>query len=98
MVAEYVGLRDQIAWADVVVTGEGRLDPTSFEGKVVGGVVSARPRCGPPGSWSSPVSCAAGFTPTAPKVVALAERVGHERALADPSAGVEQVVREELSR
>lgn len=37
-VADLVGLGDVIPGADLVVTGEGRLDATSFEGKVVGAV------------------------------------------------------------
>jgi glycerate kinase len=39
-VAELVGLGEAIATADLVVTGEGRLDATSFDGKVVGAVAS----------------------------------------------------------
>ena len=38
-VAELVGLREAIAWADAVVTGEGQLDASSFSGKVVGEVL-----------------------------------------------------------
>ncbi len=38
-VAELVGLAPALADADVIVTGEGRLDATSMEGKVVGHVV-----------------------------------------------------------
>ena len=40
LVAELTGLAGRVAAADLVVTGEGRLDPSSFEGKVVGGVVA----------------------------------------------------------
>ncbi|HEX5616067.1 MAG TPA: glycerate kinase [Acidimicrobiia bacterium] len=39
VVANVVGLEDALAAADVVVTGEGALDVTSFRGKVVGGVL-----------------------------------------------------------
>jgi glycerate kinase len=39
VVAEVVGLADALDAADLVVTGEGRLDLTSFAGKVVGGVL-----------------------------------------------------------
>ena len=35
-----MGLRQHLATADLVVTGEGRLDTQSFEGKVVGGVMA----------------------------------------------------------
>lgn len=37
-VAARLGLEDAIARADLVITGEGRLDAASFRGKVVGGV------------------------------------------------------------
>ena len=39
VVAEAAGLEDALDGADLVVTGEGKLDATSFEGKVVGGVL-----------------------------------------------------------
>jgi len=38
VVAEFIGLQDAIATADVVITGEGRLDEQSLEGKAPGGV------------------------------------------------------------
>lgn len=40
LVAEVTGLAGRLATADLVVTGEGHLDPPSFHGKVVGGVIS----------------------------------------------------------
>ncbi len=39
MVAQAAGLDAAFEGAELVVTGEGRLDVTSFEGKVVGGVL-----------------------------------------------------------
>ncbi len=39
VVANAVGLDDALDDVDLVVTGEGRLDATSFAGKVVGGVL-----------------------------------------------------------
>jgi glycerate kinase len=39
VVADAVGLDALLAGADIVVTGEGKLDGTSFDGKVVGGVL-----------------------------------------------------------
>jgi glycerate 2-kinase len=39
VVARAAGLDHALERADLVVTGEGRLDRTSFEGKVVGGVL-----------------------------------------------------------
>src|SRR5439155_25551838 len=38
-IAAHVGLDADLAAADLVITGEGRLDRTSLEGKVVGGVI-----------------------------------------------------------
>ena len=34
-------LEEKINWADVIITGEGKLDHSSFEGKVVGEIVKA---------------------------------------------------------
>jgi glycerate kinase len=47
LVAELVGLPVMVELADVVVTGEGRLDRTSLDGKVVGAVLelAAQRRC-----------------------------------------------------
>jgi glycerate kinase len=39
IVAEEVGFDEAVRNADIVITGEGELDDTSFTGKVVGGVV-----------------------------------------------------------
>jgi glycerate kinase len=39
VVAQAAGLDDVMGTVDLVVTGEGKLDATSFEGKVVGGVL-----------------------------------------------------------
>ncbi|MGR2751920.1 glycerate kinase [Agromyces arachidis] len=46
--AELVGADDEIRRADVVVTGEGRLDPTSLRGKVVGHLVARARDAGVP--------------------------------------------------
>lgn len=48
MVADEVGLHDHLRGADLVITGEGQLDVTSFEGKVVGGVVDLARTAGIP--------------------------------------------------
>lgn len=41
LVAAHTGLADQIARADLIVTGEGRLDEQSLHGKVVGALAGA---------------------------------------------------------
>lgn len=40
LVADELDLFDQLPGTDLLITGEGRLDETSFDGKVVGGIVS----------------------------------------------------------
>jgi glycerate kinase len=46
LIATEVGFNEAVAAADLVVTGEGRLDQGSFNGKVVGGVLAAARRAG----------------------------------------------------
>lgn len=41
IIAEHTGLADEIAAADLVITGEGRLDDQSLHGKVVGALAEA---------------------------------------------------------
>ncbi|MEX2328138.1 MAG: glycerate kinase, partial [Nitriliruptoraceae bacterium] len=48
VVSELVGLAAAIQTADLVITGEGRLDATSFEGKVVGEVLATADEHGRP--------------------------------------------------
>lgn len=38
-VADALNLLDQIAWADLIITGEGRFDTTSFAGKATGHIL-----------------------------------------------------------
>lgn len=48
VVAEFIGLKDAIAKADVVITGEGRLDEQSLEGKAPAGVARMAREAGKP--------------------------------------------------
>lgn len=54
LVAEAVGLRDALGTASLAITGEGRFDPTSLAGKVVGHVLEVA------GSAGTPVGIVAG--------------------------------------
>lgn len=95
VVATLVGLEERIAGASFVVTGEGRFDLSSFEGKVVGGVI-ARVK------GRAPVLVVAGDVadearvrlPPAVQVVSLVERAGLTVALAETCRLVEDVVAE----
>ena len=103
VVARSVGLAARLAGADLVVTGEGRLDASSWAGKVVGGVL------GMAASASVPVLVVAGDVgpggvegvtcppeggPSDVQVVSLADRFGLAAALADPAGCAARVVGE----
>jgi glycerate kinase len=101
LVAEWTGLADRLAVADLVVTGEGALDATSFDGKVVGGVLADAARLGLPalvvaGRATDGAAATAGEAGAA--VASLVAGVGEARALADPRGSVEQVVGRWLDR
>ena len=105
LVAGLVGLAARLAPADLVVTGEGHLDPPSFEGKVPGGVLElarARGRTG----HALPVLCIAGGSdrpflaepPAGMEVVSLSATFGRTRARSETAALVAQVTAEALER
>ncbi len=94
LIADSVGLYDQMEEADLVITGEGCLDATSFEGKVVGGVAELARHAGVPvvaivGRATLDV---AGLIPT----VDLTEKY-EERARSDTLKCVELATRDWLS-
>jgi glycerate kinase len=91
LVADEVDLHDHLHDADLVITGEGRLDATSFDGKVVGGIRTAAAEAGVPvlavvGSVDPRLSVGA------IEVVALDDVVGRDRALREPRQSIEQAV------
>jgi glycerate kinase len=97
LVAAMTGLVGHLSSADLVVTGEGRLDPSSFEGKVPGGVLAlGRGRC--------PVLCIVGDADPEllrrPRdgfeIISLAARYGGARARSETCALVAEVVHETL--
>lgn len=93
LVAEMVGLPGRLKRADVVMTGEGRLDPPSLAGKVVGGVLSLV-------AGRVPVLCVVGDadpamegrTPANLVVVRLTEMAGPDRARREVAPLVEEAV------
>jgi glycerate kinase len=81
LIADETGLPELVEAADIVVTGEGRLDRESFEGKVVGGVAEIADGAGVPvvavvGEVADDVS--APFP-----VFSLSDRYGRERAVTE---------------
>jgi glycerate kinase len=95
-VAERLGLAAAIAAADAVVTGEGKLDAGSFNGKVVGGVLGLARRAGRPalvvaGTIDDPVD-------EALPAVSLSERFGTAAAWGEPLRCVAEATEEWLRR
>lgn len=101
LVAEETDLYGRIDGADLVVTGEGCLDDTSFEGKVVGGVARLARAAGVP-VWAVVGADATGGAGAEDQegldleVLDLSARFGSERAMADPGRCVYEAVRERL--
>ncbi len=100
LVAELVGLRSVLAGAALVVTGEGRLDGPSFEGKVVGGVLEDATDLRVPVFavvGQATADGAATARARGAELVVLSERFGLGRAMRDVETCVEEVVYERLS-
>ena len=91
MIAEAVELYDRIEEADLVVTGEGRLDATSFTGKVVGGVAELARAAGVP--VLAVVGRADADMTTGLPFVDLSREFGEHRATTAPTACVTEAVR-----
>ena len=96
LVAEHVGLDAAVERADLVVTGEGRLDRTSLQGKVVGAVAGRARAAGRPVL----VVCGSrepGVMVVGAQVVSLVETVGEYAALRDTVAQVQSAVAARLA-
>ncbi len=95
MVADEVGLHDHLRSADVVITGEGQLDITSFEGKVVGGVVDLAHSAGLTvgvicGRVDPSAHDADSYRHIDAGVTSLVDEYGSDRAMAEPLWCLEQ--------
>lgn len=82
LVADELDLYDRIVAADMVITGEGHLDPQSFEGKVVGGVQAMADEAGRP--VVAVVGDADDEVRGRIEHVSLVGEFGAERAMAEP--------------
>jgi glycerate kinase len=88
LVAERLGLREHLAEADLVVTGEGLVDATSLTGKVVGRVLD-RARA----VQIETLVVAGDVAPGSPiDAISLVARYGPERALTEPADCVTEAV------
>ena len=94
LVAEEVRLDELVAGADLVVTGEGWLDATSFQGKVVGGVAAYAAAAGVP--LLVVVGGADEAAAARADVVSLVDRFGIDRAWTETTACITEAVAERL--
>jgi glycerate kinase len=90
LVADELDLYDHLDGADLVITGEGRLDDTSMAGKVVGGIASVA------AEYRIPVLAIVGSddrvdrsAPEGLDVVSLVDAYGEQVALAEPKRLIE---------
>lgn len=106
LVASLVGLDGLLVDADLVVTGEGRLDATSLSGKVVSGVVARVGGRAPvlvvagttDGVGPRELAEATGTPASLIEVADLVGRFGHERAFGDTLELIGEVVRRALAQ
>jgi glycerate kinase len=101
LVMEAVGFRERIQGADLVITGEGKLDEQSLRGKTPAAVIEVSAEAGVP----AVIVCGQATIEVEGVVVeSLAARVGLDRAMADTEAALEELAEslaaraEELAR
>jgi len=88
LVADRLALDERLAEADLVVTGEGLLDATSFTGKVVGRVLERAQAAG-----IETLVIAGDLAPAGPiDALSLVGSYGPERALAEPAKCLTELV------
>ena len=101
LIADAVDLYDQIEEADLVITGEGRVDATSFEGKVVGAVIDLAQAAGRDVlvvGGRIDADAQARLDRTGVAHVDLVQAWGEDAALADTAMCVERAVSDWLWR
>lgn len=103
LIAEELDLSEHVEACDVVVTGEGRVDATSFDGKVVGGVLALAAETSTPvivigGSVDSAAVERGAVDRTGVAFVSLSDRFGEDTALADPVGCITSVFADGLEK
>lgn len=96
LVADEVGLYDQLDGTDLIITAEGHLDAQSFDGKVVGGVAELALE------HNIPVAVICGIADDDVvdrlSVISIAERFGLDRAMTEPQRCIADAARELISQ
>jgi glycerate 2-kinase len=102
VVAHEVRLDEQIALADLIITGEGMIDPTSFQGKTVGSLIErvggTRPLVVLVGAIDpSAMPMIEALDPKVVEFVSLTERFGLEISLRETARSLHRAVDEVLA-
>jgi len=92
VVADETGLADALLDCDLVVTGEGKIDDQTFEGKVIGGIATLAAEVGVPVLAIGGVVDLSVPPPAGVAVVSLTDEFGAEQSLSSPAPSVAQVV------
>ncbi len=105
LVLDAIGFSGRCEGADLVLTGEGRLDEQTLDGKAVAGVAAAAHRTGVPtiaivGSMGPGAEACTDPAENGllQRAIGLAERFGHERAVREPATLLEAVARMVVAR
>jgi glycerate kinase len=98
LVADELNLYDHLEGADLVITGEGELDHTSFRGKVVGGITAIASESDiPVVAIVGSIAPGTAWPNDALDVVSLVERFGEQAAFAEPKQCIERAASEWLA-
>lgn len=97
LIATEVGLYDHLSAANVIITAEGKLDSTSFVGKVPGELIALAKTTGTPvviiaGSIAPDVACDLDNV----YCLSLSNIVGPAQSLSNPQKAITKVIREHL--
>jgi glycerate kinase len=91
VVMDALDIRRRVATADVLVTGEGRLDASSLRGKVISGLLAEAQRAGVP---MGALCGRSEIELPGARVASLVERFGEERAMGDARRALEDLAAE----
>ena len=99
VILDAVNFADRCAAADLVLTGEGRLDAQSRRGKACCGVAERAAAIGVPVvAIVGEAVAAAGFADLFTQVISLSDRYGRDDAVRRPEQLIAEAVRELLTR
>ncbi|MBL7847339.1 MAG: glycerate kinase [Cyclobacteriaceae bacterium] len=95
VIFDFINFEEAVSWADVIITGEGKVDDQTLQGKVVAGVMGLAKQqgkqllilCGQAHSDAKEIDA---------PVFSLAEAVGMDRAVNDTSNALREVVIKKL--